>query len=230
MKRLFLLTGCFVPIAGVCCTTCNPQLQQKIRDSTFMPNLLSMFSAFIILSGIVALLAQASTKKHRRILRLYPQTIYSDPVPVTTAAIILGIGLGGFIDGIFLHQILQWHQMLSHKLVPDNLLNKSVNMFWDGIFHLFTLVVVIVGVLLLWRLSGLTNKSRSGQLFGGGLLMGWGIFNVVEGTINHHILKLHNVREVTPHPEYWNLGVLILSVLMIAVGWLIMWMRKSKNA
>ena len=27
--------------------------------------------------------------------------------------IILGVGLGGFVDGIVLHQVLQWHHMLS---------------------------------------------------------------------------------------------------------------------
>jgi uncharacterized membrane protein len=27
----------------------------------------------------------------------------------------MGIGFGGFIEGIVLHQILQWHHMLSHE-------------------------------------------------------------------------------------------------------------------
>jgi uncharacterized membrane protein len=29
--------------------------------------------------------------------------------------ILLGIGLGGFVDGIVLHQILQWHHMLTSE-------------------------------------------------------------------------------------------------------------------
>jgi uncharacterized membrane protein len=33
--------------------------------------------------------------------------------PVIAAGIVLGIGVGGFIDGIFLHQIFQLHSMLS---------------------------------------------------------------------------------------------------------------------
>ena len=28
-------------------------------------------------------------------------------------AFLMGVGLGGFIDGILLHQILQWHHMLT---------------------------------------------------------------------------------------------------------------------
>ncbi len=29
--------------------------------------------------------------------------------------LLLGIGLGGFVDGIVLHQILQWHHMLTDE-------------------------------------------------------------------------------------------------------------------
>ena len=41
----------------------------------------------------------------------------SDPIllrkfPVA-AGILFGLGLGGFVDGIVLHQLLQWHHMLS---------------------------------------------------------------------------------------------------------------------
>ncbi|MFH9118580.1 DUF2243 domain-containing protein [Streptomyces globisporus] len=31
--------------------------------------------------------------------------------------IILGVGLGGFVDGILLHQLLQWHHMLRGHLI-----------------------------------------------------------------------------------------------------------------
>jgi uncharacterized membrane protein len=33
--------------------------------------------------------------------------------PPVAPALLLGIGLGGFVDGIVLHQILQWHHMLT---------------------------------------------------------------------------------------------------------------------
>jgi CheY-like chemotaxis protein len=32
--------------------------------------------------------------------------------------VLLGIGLGGFVDGIVLHQILQWHHMLTRAGYP----------------------------------------------------------------------------------------------------------------
>jgi uncharacterized membrane protein len=33
--------------------------------------------------------------------------------PPKAPAFLLGIGLGGFVDGIVLHQVLQWHHMLT---------------------------------------------------------------------------------------------------------------------
>jgi uncharacterized membrane protein len=148
--------------------------------------------------------------------------MFLNPVPLSTASIVLGIGLGGFVDGIFLHQILQWHQMLSSKIPPLTLLNKSVNMFWDGIFHLFSLIVVVIGVVLFWKLLKRKNIDKSGKLLVGGLLAGWGLFNMVEGVIDHHLLKLHNVREITAHPTVWNYSFLIISFVMIVIGYKMM--------
>ena len=31
------------------------------------------------------------------------------------SGLLYGLGLGGFIDGIVLHQILQWHHMVTHS-------------------------------------------------------------------------------------------------------------------
>ncbi|NTS42304.1 DUF2243 domain-containing protein [Flavisolibacter sp. BT320] len=142
---------------------------------------------------------------------------------------VLGIGLGGFIDGIVLHQILQWHEMLSNKIPPTNLVAKSVNMFWDGVFHAFCLLVVLVGVVLLWKLQGRSNIDRSGNLLAGGMLLGWGMFNIVEGIIDHHLLKLHNVREVTENPAFWNWSFLGVSVLMILIGHLLVNKKRQQE-
>jgi uncharacterized membrane protein len=219
MKKLLILPACMlIHLQGMACVTCNKQVRESIFDSTFYPNLFIMLSAFIVLGLVVALLAFVSTRKHRLRIAANPSEHIPNPVPLTSAATVLGIGLGGFIDGIVLHQILQWHEMLSNKLPPDTLINKSVNMFWDGIFHAFTLLVVCTGILLLWRLLFRKDISRSGKLLAGGLLLGWGLFNIVEGIIDHHLLKLHNVREITENVAAWNYGFLGLSVLLIIGG------------
>ncbi|MDO1448956.1 DUF2243 domain-containing protein [Rhodocytophaga aerolata] len=217
-KLLLLLIGLCFHLPGIACVTCNKQIQETIFDSTFYPNLVTMLSAFIVLGLLVALLAFVSTRRHRLQVAANPSGNILNPVPLTSAATVLGIGLGGFIDGIVLHQILQWHEMLSNKLPPTTLVTKSVNMFWDGIFHAFTLLVVGVGIVLLWRLLFRKDISRSGNLLAGGILLGWGLFNIVEGIIDHHLLKLHNVREITENTAAWNYGFLGLSLLLIIAG------------
>ncbi|HYF32543.1 MAG TPA: DUF2243 domain-containing protein [Chitinophagaceae bacterium] len=186
-----------------------------------------MLSAFFVLALLVIILAVLTGKRHRANVAKYPTKQLLTPVPLSSAAMVLGIGLGGFIDGIAFHQILQWHAMLSNKMPPATVLAKTVNMFWDGVFHGFCFVVVLTGVVLLWRLLWRKDIDRSGRLLGGGLLIGWGMFNIVEGIIDHHLLKLHNVREISSNPELWNWGFLGISVLMIIIGWAILrWQRR----
>lgn len=220
MRKATVIAASFVFFSsdGYCCTTCNKQLQDAIFDSTFYPNLASMLSAFIVLALVVAIMAVISSRNHNKRLLDNPNVIQLSGVPLTTAAVVIGIGTGGFVDGIFLHQILQWHEMLTGKIPGNTVLNKSVNMFWDGIFHLFTLITVLVGIILLWKVAKRDKLNKSGRLLSGGMLLGWGLFNLIEGIIDHHILKLHNVREVTDAQLLWNYGFLAISVLLILFG------------
>ncbi len=140
--------------------------------------------------------------------------------PLIRSGILIGVGMGGFVDGIVLHQILQWHEMLSHKLPPDTLENKSINMFWDGLFHAFTWIVTAIGIALLWKVAQRNDVLKSTTTFLGSLWLGWGLFNVVEGIIDHQILRIHIVKENSVNPEMWNLGFLAVSVVMMIFGWM----------
>src|SRR5688500_18233468 len=131
---------------------------------------------------------------------------YAKPTPVPVAiapAILLGIGLGGFVDGIVLHQILQWHSMLSNVVRPSTIEAVHLNMLWDGVFHAATWVVTFVGVMLLWR-SGQRGSVPPLSVFLGGMLLGWCAFIVVEGFVNHQLLESRNVRDVVEQ-TCWNI-------------------------
>ena len=81
------------------------------------------------------------------------------------AGMLFGLGLGGFFDGIMLHQVLQWHHMLtSAGYPPDSVQNLQVNTLWDGFFHLSTYLFVLLGLLLLWRAAHRTHVRWSGKL------------------------------------------------------------------
>lgn len=139
--------------------------------------------------------------------------------PLIAAGLLLGAGLGGFVDGIVLHQMLQWHNMLSAQLPPDTLVHAKVNMYWDGVFHAAVWVLTAVGLALLWSATGRADVPRSGRSLGGALLLGWGLFNVVEGVIDHQLLGLHHVREYVADKLPWDLSFLAFGLALLAGGW-----------
>jgi uncharacterized membrane protein len=57
----------------------------------------------------------------------------------------------------------------------------------------------------------------------GSILLGFGIFNLVEGIIDHQILGIHHVNEMVPPNQwiYWDVAFLIWGALMLAGGWLL---------
>ncbi len=223
MKRLFigiLLLLCTGSQEAVACVTCNRPVKSAIVNSASASLLLQLFLPFVVLGGLIAYLYYNAILKNRTIV--LPTTL-----PYASAFVVLGIGLGGFIDGIVLHQILQWHEMLSNIVPPVTLVAKSLNMFWDGIFHFFTLAVTFIGILMLYKLIKKRESLVGKRIFGGGLLLGWGIFNLVEGLLNHHLFQLHHVKEFSPNYHLWDLGFTLLSVIMVIAGWVLI--RKGKT-
>jgi len=139
-----------------------------------------------------------------------------------TAGLLLGLGLGGFVDGIVLHQILQWHNMLSAQVPPDSMDAMMLNMRADGLFHAAVFMLTLLGVLLLYRAARQGAYFPSMRWFMGLLIGGWGAFNLVEGVINHHLFSLHHVRDLPVHvPSYDYAFLLIGGIGFIALGWLL---------
>src|SRR3954453_18485319 len=94
------------------------------------------------------------------------------------AGIVLGLALGGFVDGILLHQIIHWHNMGSAILPPNSLKSMRQNMRWDGLFHAVVWVLTVLGVYRL-LLDARAGKSLPGpRAFTGLLFLGWGLFNL----------------------------------------------------
>ncbi len=138
--------------------------------------------------------------------------------PLIAAGTLIGVGMGGFVDGIVFHQILQLHNMLSAVRPPTTLVNVEINMFWDGLFHAFTWTTTAIGIAWLWRAVERPDAPRSSKTLVGSLMLGWGLFNLVEGVIDHHILNIHHVVERPGHLAY-DLAFLLSGLGLITVGW-----------
>jgi uncharacterized membrane protein len=133
---------------------------------------------------------------------------------------LLGVGLGGFVDGIVLHQILQWHHMVSHEEPVDTVAGLEVNTVWDGLFHAFTWIAVVAGLAMLWsRVRAGRHPAWGSPALWGWVVFGWGLFNLVEGLVNHHVLGVHHVRDDLGAPLSWDLGFLASGLLLMGAGW-----------
>ena len=99
--------------------------------------------------------------------------------------------------------------MLSSRVPPTDLAAMKYNMVWDGVFHALTWILCAVGVALLFRAGRRPDVVWSGRLLFGSMLGGWGLFNLVEGLIDHQLLGIHHV-----HPGdgqlAWDLGFVTL--------------------
>jgi uncharacterized membrane protein len=145
-----------------------------------------------------------------------------DERPSPAPGLMFGIGLGGFVDGIVLHQILQWHHMVTGERSDSTVAGLEVNTMADGFFHLATWLIVLgasIVTIALWR-QGRLAPSWTFHL--GGLLAGWGLFNVAEGVVDHQILGVHHVRDDLGGPLSWDLGFLGFGALLVVAGWLLM--------
>jgi uncharacterized membrane protein len=95
------------------------------------------------------------------------------------------------------------------------------NMRWDGLFHAATLILTIAGVVVLWREGQRGTAPASLRVLLAQMLLGWGVFNMVEGLIDHHLLELHHVRDLPLHiPAYDWVFLGVGGLLFIVVGWL----------
>jgi uncharacterized membrane protein len=145
------------------------------------------------------------------------------------AGLILGFGLGMFFDGIVLHQLLQWHHMVSEYESTATVAGLELNTTWDGIFHLSAWVVTAVGSFLLWRSRRSGEGPSSMQPFIGLLLIGWGAFHAVDQIVFHLIVGAHHIRQVDDYQVYdWSFFA--IGIGFAVVGWMLLRSRSASRS
>ncbi len=139
------------------------------------------------------------------------------------AAGVLGFALGGFFDGILLHQVLQWHHFLS--LVPGEAPRDiRAQILADGLFHVAVYAVAALGLWLLWRARGGLAAADGRRLLGAALL-GFGIWQAVDVAGFHWVAGIHRIRVDVPDPLLWDLGWLaVVGLPPLLAG---LWLRRS---
>jgi uncharacterized membrane protein len=131
---------------------------------------------------------------------------------------VMGLGLGGLLDGVVLHQILQWHHMLTGDRTAATVAGLETNTLADGFFHLATWFLIAAATFLTVRAWQQGRLAPPWRVHAGMLLAGWGVFNVVEGLIDHQLLGIHHVRDDLGAPLGWDLAFIALGVVLVVAG------------
>lgn len=145
---------------------------------------------------------------------------------IAVPAILIGVGLGAMLEGVVFHQLLQWHHLMSDAgdariglaPFPDSGLVSQI--WWDGIFHVGALIILVLG--LAHAASGRRARTQAmrSRTFWGWVIVGGGVFMIIEGILSHHVLAIHHVRPGADE-ILWDLGWLLIGGMVVVVGWLL---------
>ncbi|TDY42585.1 putative membrane protein [Alicyclobacillus sacchari] len=124
-------------------------------------------------------------------------------------ALLFGMGLTGMLDGIVFHQLLQWHSTYMWTNRHDQIVS-------DGLLHVVTTALMVAGTFVLWQ-DGASDKTLRNRRFWGALLLGGGVFNLLEGVIDHHILQIHHVRPGPMQIQY-DIAFDLVACLLLILG------------
>lgn len=133
---------------------------------------------------------------------------------------VMGFALGGLIDVIVIHHVLQWHHLISGVVDPNSLDGLRTNILADGLLSTAMLVVLLMGLGLLFRVGARRDGAWSASTLSGSLLIGWAVFNIFDSIVNHHLLGLHHVNP-GPNQLLWEVVFTVLSLLLLLIGGLL---------
>jgi uncharacterized membrane protein len=123
------------------------------------------------------------------------------------SGVLFGIGVAAFVDETVFHQLLHWHHFYD-KSTPE------VGLVSDGIFHAagwFALVSALFLFADILRRGGL-RMAR----WWGAVLVGAGGFQLYDGTIQHKLMGLHQIRydvDLLPYDLTWNIVACIMTII-----------------
>lgn len=147
----------------------------------------------------------------------------SDNRTVAGAATI-GFALGGFFDGILLHQVLQWHHLFS-LVSGETWRDMRMQILMDGWFHVLHWVIAAFGLWLLWTAPPRGRAADKRVL--GAALLGFSVWQFVDVVLFHWIFMIHRIRVDVPNPLAYDLGWLItFGVTTLGAG---LWLWRSQG-
>jgi uncharacterized membrane protein len=121
---------------------------------------------------------------------------------------LFGIAVAGFVDETVFHQLLHWHKFYDRS-------TTEVGLVSDGLFHAFSFFAAVAGLFLLAELR--RRHDLVWPRWIGAALVGAGAFQLYDGTIQHKLMGLHQIRyevDLLPYDVAW----IVVALALIAAG------------
>jgi uncharacterized membrane protein len=126
---------------------------------------------------------------------------------------LIGVGVAGFVDETVFHQILHWHHFWDGGTPGAALVS-------DGLFHAGSWLALVAGGF--W-LAELRRRGTAGtRAWVAGILGGAGAFQLYDGTVQHKLLGLHQIRyhvTIWPYDLVWDLAAVAALLAAAALLW-----------
>ncbi|UPM55000.1 DUF2243 domain-containing protein [Gottfriedia acidiceleris] len=132
---------------------------------------------------------------------------------------LFGLGLVAFFDEAVFHQLLHWHHFYDKSTTALGLIS-------DGLFHAFSWFATIGSLFMFANLR--RKKSLYIKRWIGGVLLGAGLFQLYDGTVQHKWMKLHQIRynvDIMPYDLTWN----ITASIMTLIGCILIFKTRNKG-
>ncbi len=133
---------------------------------------------------------------------------------ILLSGVLIGVGVMALIDEIIFHQLLQWHHFFDFNTM-------QFGIFSDGLLNAFALFSIVAGIFLFAHVTKLYTYSL--LRWSSGIFIGLGSFQLIDGTINHKVFGIHQIRydvDILPYDIGWNASAILLLITGIVI-WLI---------
>ena len=124
----------------------------------------------------------------------------------------IGVGLMAAVDEIVFHQILAWHHFYDRATPRIGLLS-------DGLLHSAEIVVLVAGGFALADL--VRRHALARRAAWAGFFLGAGGFQLVDGIVDHKLLRVHQIRygvDLLPYDLAWNAAGALLLLVGLALA------------
>jgi len=129
------------------------------------------------------------------------------------SGLLFGAGSAALVvDLLVFHLLLRWHHFYDRSTLDAALVA-------DGLLHAVGWCVTVVGLFLLADVRRRVEVDRT--RWTGALLTGLGAFQLFDGTVNHKLLRLHQVR-YDVDLLWYDVAWLGSAVLLLVVGLLVL--------